>query len=98
MSGPLAFDDASVRQSARKIGSSLGAVPAAGYPSCDDCGSALLAATVQLFLDQFAPAVKAEKKKAERTSASMTACADDFNMVETANVQSSRNFMQMLSQ
>lgn len=97
MSGPLAFDDAGVRQAASKIGSSLGAVPAADYPSCDDCGSALVASTVQLFLDQFTPAVEAEKKKAERTSASMAACADDFNMVEAANVRTSRNLMQMLS-
>ena len=97
MAGPIAFDDAEIRQASGLISSALAAVPGAGYSSCGDCGSSLVADTVKLFVDQFAAAVKAEKKAAEYISASMVACADDFNQVETTNVQVSRGLMQMLS-
>lgn len=68
-----------------------------GYASCSDCGSALVADTVKLFVDNFKKSVKAEKAHAEHTAESMQNCADDFNQVETAQVQQIRQLMEMVS-
>lgn len=91
MGGQFAFDDSSIREAAAQVGGAFTA--STRFTPCGDCGSSLVADTISLFTDQLAQALKAAKRSASKTSMSMTACVDDFNQVETANVQSSRHLM-----
>lgn len=90
----FAFDDSGVRQAAEQVGGTFAAPTE--FSSCGDCGSALAADIVRLFTDQLAQAILAAQKGASGVSASMTACADDFNQVETTNVQASRHLLKLM--
>lgn len=68
-----------------------------GYVSCSDCGSGVVADTLQLFVDEFSQSVQAEKERARSTAESMHECADDVNQVETAHVQEIRRYLAMMS-
>ena len=95
MGARFAFDSGGIREAAGQVGGTFDAPT--GFTSCEDCGSALVADTVELFADQLEQAVRAARKSASGTGASMAACADDFNQVETTNALTSRNLMQMMS-
>lgn len=91
------FDDADVRTAAERLEEAFSGVSASGYESCADCGSALVADTVALFVDRFTSSVREVAQKAERTGGAMTECADDFTRLEAVNVQASRALMNVMN-
>lgn len=96
MSTQIVFNDGGVREAAGRLGTAFSDVPDIGPASCGDCGSALVADTLQLFIEQFTCSAESLARGAERTSAAMISCADDFSAVESTNARNSRNLMEMM--
>lgn len=93
----MKIDVSEIQSAADRLFDALAQVPNSGDESCSDCGSDVVARTTQLFVEEFAQAVRTEQERARSTAEAMHECAHDFNQVETAHVQEIRGFLGMMS-
>lgn len=74
----FAFDASAMQNSAGHTRSALSGVGDGGFDRVDNCGSALVADTVEFFLDLLEDALAEAEKSAEKLAENIELTADDF--------------------
>jgi len=81
----FAFNASAMHASAVQTRSALGGVKKRGYTRVDNCGSALVAETVDFFLDLLEEALSEAEKASEKLAKNIELTADDFVAAESGS-------------
>lgn len=90
MTGVLQFDSSQMKKSAQTIQGVYSGLKESDYPNVQDCGSPLVASTIDFFIEKFTSSLRKSERYSERIATAIDASADDFERTESGNVDAVR--------